>query len=185
MLETLRQATKTWIVKLLLGIVALSFVAFGGDFISGGLFGRGPAIEVGGTEIPAAEVNNEFKRAVDRLQPMFGGKLTADDARKMGILDRTIDQIVTRSLIDEAGRRLGLIASEEAVVAQIAADPTFKNELGQFDRDRLRAALGRIGMSEAELVRMERQNLVRGQIGDALSGGVAAPAALVDQLVRQ
>lgn len=185
MLDTFRNATKTWIVKLLFGLLVLSFLAWGvGDVIRGGLFGRGPAVEVGGTAIPAQEVQNEFKREVDRIQPLFGGKLTADDARKLGLLDRTIEQIVTRTLIDEAGRKLGLTVGDEEVVKQIAADPTFHNELGQFDRDRLRNALGRAGLSEADLVRIERQNLVRGQMAGALSGGVGAPATLTDPLVR-
>ncbi|MGE5545394.1 MAG: SurA N-terminal domain-containing protein [Solirubrobacterales bacterium] len=185
MLDTLRNASKTWVVKLLFGLLILSFVAWGvGDVIRGGLFGHGPAIEVGKTSIPAAEVNVEFKREVDRLQPMFGGKLTAEDARKLGLMDRTIETIVTRTLIDEAARRLGLAAPEDAVLAQIANDPTFRNELGQFDRDRMRMILSRNGLSEMEYLRMERGNIMRNQIGGALMAGVTPPGALVTPLVR-
>lgn len=185
MLEALRNSTKSWIVKAFFAVLALSFVAWGvGDVIRGGMFGSGPAIEVGGSAISAAEVNAEFKREVDRLQPLFGGKLTAEDARKLGLLDRTIDGIVTRTLIDEAGRRLGLTVSDEAVVAEIAADPNFRNELGQFDPDRLRIALSRAGLGEKEYLRIERNNMIRTQMAEALSDGVTAPTALVDPLVR-
>lgn len=185
MLETFRNATKTWVVKLLFALLVLSFLAWGvGDVIRGGLFGRAPAIQVGEVEVTAAEVNAEFKREVDRLQPLFGGKLTADEARKLGLLDRTIDNIVTRTLIEEAARELGLAASDEAVIARVAADPSFRNELGQFDRDLLRRALGRAGLSEKDFLRLEKGNLVRGQMAEALSGGVAAPKVLVDPLVR-
>ncbi|MBC7905437.1 MAG: peptidyl-prolyl cis-trans isomerase [Rhodospirillaceae bacterium] len=185
MLDTLRNATKTWVVKLLFALLVLSFLAWGvGDVVRGGLFGSGPAIKVGGTEISANEVNTEFKREVERLQPMFGGKLTTEDARKLGLMDRTIETVVTRTLIDEAGRRLGLAAAEDQVVARIAADPNFRSPLGQFDRDLMRRALARAGMTEAEFLRVEKSNMVRSQMAEGLSGGMAAPNMLVNPLVR-
>ncbi|OAN64484.1 SurA N-terminal domain-containing protein [Magnetospirillum moscoviense] len=185
MLDSFRNASKSWVVKLLLGLLGLSFISWGvGDVLRGGLFGRGPAIEVGKVQVTAAEVNAEFKREVARLQPLFGGKLSAEEARKMGLLDRTIQTIVTRTLIDEAARRLGLSASEDAVVAQVAADPNFRNERGEFDRELLRRALNRANLSESDYMRMEKSNMVRAQMAEALSGGLVAPVTLADPLTR-
>lgn len=185
MLDSFRNVSKSWVIKVLFGVLIVSFVAWGvGDVVRGGLFGRGPAIEVGDRKFAAAEVMTEFKRDMDMLQPQFGGKLTAADARKLGLLDRTIDTMVTRSLIDEAGRELGLATSDDAVVAKVAAEPSFRNELGQFDRDLLRRALGRAGWSEEEFMRQEKDNILRGQVAEALGGGVVAPTALSDALAR-
>lgn len=185
MLDTFRKASKSWFVKLLFALLVLSFLAWGvGDVVRGGLFGRGPAIEVGKVHVTANEVYAEFKREVERMNPMFGGKLTADDARKLGFMDRTIENIVTRVLIEEAGRRLGLAASEDNVVQRIAAAPDFRNEKGEFDRDRFRVALSRAGLNEKEFLRQERSNLVRTQLAEGLSGGIAAPKAMVEPLAR-
>jgi peptidyl-prolyl cis-trans isomerase D len=184
MLDIFRKASKTWVVKLLFALLVLSFLAWGvGDVIRGG-FARGPAIEVGHTAVSANEVRTEFKREVERLQPMFGGKLTPEDARKLGLLDRTIDSIVTRTLIDEAARSLGLAANDDAILKQIAANPAFRNEMGQFDRDLFRRALSRAGFTEDSFLRTERGNMMRNQMAEALTGGVVAPAALVDPLLR-
>ena len=92
--------------------------------------------------------------------------------------------MVNRALIDEAARRLGLATSEDTVVAKVAAEPGFRNQLGQFDRDLLRRALARVGWSEAEFMRQEKDNIVRSQLAEALSGGVGAPSAMIDPLVR-
>ncbi|CAA7613472.1 peptidyl-prolyl cis-trans isomerase [Magnetospirillum sp. UT-4] len=185
MLDSLRHASKTWVVKLLLALLVLSFLAWGiDDVVRNGLFGRGPAISVGSVEITAEQVNSEFKREMDRLQPLFGGKLTSEEARKLGLVDRTIDTIVSRTLIDEAARQLGLTVSDDAVVAQVTADPSFRNAAGQFDPDLLRRALARVGISEKQFMQMEKGNLIRGQVAAALSGGPKAPAVLVDPLVR-
>lgn len=183
MLDSFRNASKFWVVKLLLVLVALSFVAFGVGDVTG-LFGRGPAIEVGGTPITAAEVNAEFKREVERLQPMFGGKLTREDAKKLGLMDRTIDSMITRHLIGEAANRLGLTISNEFAVARITEDPAFRNQLGLFDRDQMRRALGRAGISETDFMKEEKRNLIRSQMSEGLSGGLTAPKVLVDPLVR-
>lgn len=184
MLDTFRKASKSWFVKLLFALLALSFLAWGIEGLRGGMFGRGPAIEVGKVQVSAQEVTIEFKREVERLNPMFGGKLTAEDARKLGFMDRAIENMITRILIEEAGRRLGLAASEDNVVARIAADPNFRNEKGEFDRARFRFALQRAGLSEKEFVRQERANLVRTQLAEGLSGGIKAPGTLVDPLSR-
>lgn len=184
MLETFRNASKTWVVKLFFAILALSFISWGvGDVIRGG-FGRGAAIEVGKSAVTAPEVLAEFKREVERLQPLFGGKLTPEDARKLGLLDRTVDSIVTRTLIDEAGRSLGLIAGDEAIFAQVTANPAFRNELGLFDRDLFRRALSRANFTEDGFLKAERSNMIRTQVAAALGGGVIAPTTLVDPLLR-
>lgn len=183
MLDVFRTASKTWIVRLLFAMLALSFVAWGaGDFVRGGV-GRTPAVEVGKTTMSAGEVMAEFKREVERLQPLFGGKLTAEDARKMGMLDRTIDSIIARTLIDEAGRSLGLIATDESILRRVAANPAFKGPTGQFDRDVFRSRLARLGYTEDSFMKTERANMVRGQMIETVAAGIVAPKALTEPLL--
>lgn len=184
MLDVFRKASKSWVIKILFAILALSFVAWGaGDVVRGGL-SRGPAIEVGKTSVTAPEVMAEFKREVERLQPLFGGKLTPEDARKMGMLDRTIDSIITRSLIDEAARGLGLATNDEAILRRLAANPAFRGPTGQFDRDTFRARLSRAGFTEDSFMRAERANMIRNQMAETLAAGISAPTALADPLQR-
>ncbi|MCR6631990.1 MAG: SurA N-terminal domain-containing protein [Magnetospirillum sp.] len=184
MLDTFRKASKSWFVKLLFALLALSFLAWGIEGLRGGMFGRGPAIEVGSAQIAAAEVEAEFKREVERMQPVFGGKLTAEDARKLGFMDRTIENLVTQSLVEEAGRRLGLAASDDNVVARVAGNPSFRNEKGEFDKNLYRRALAMAGMSERDFLRREKANIVRGQLAEGLSGGIQAPKVLAEPLAR-
>nr|CAM75395.1 peptidyl-prolyl cis-trans isomerse D [Magnetospirillum gryphiswaldense MSR-1] len=185
MLDSFRNASKSWVIKVLFGLLVLSFLAWGvEDVARNGLFGRGPAITVGDRDFAAAEVMVEFKRDMDQLQPQFGGKLSMADARKLGLMDRTIDSIVTRTLVDEAARGLSLATSDDEVIAKVAAEPSFRNQLGQFDRDLLRQALSRAGWSEQEFMRQEKDNILRTQLAESLSGGLTAPQALTEPLIR-
>ncbi|MDO8606404.1 MAG: SurA N-terminal domain-containing protein [Phaeospirillum sp.] len=184
MLDVFRKASKSWIIKILFALLALSFVAWGaGDVVRGGI-SRGPAIEVGKTSVTTPEVMAEFKREVERLQPLFGGKLTPEDARKMGMLDRTIDSIITRSLIDEAARGLGLATNDEVILRRLAGNPAFRGPTGQFDRDTLRSRLSRAGFTEDSFMRAERANMIRNQMAETLAAGMTAPVTLVDPLLR-
>lgn len=183
MLDVFRTASKTWIVRLLFALLALSFVAWGaGDVVRGGV-GRSPAIEIGKTSMSAAEVMAEFKREVERLQPLFGGKLTPEDARKMGMLDRTIDSLIARTLIDEAARSLGLSATDETILRRVASNPAFKGPTGQFDRDVFRSRLARLGFTEDSFMKTERTNMVRNQMVETVAAGIGAPVALTDPLL--
>ena len=184
MLDVFRSASKTWVVRLLFALLALSFVAWGaGDVVRGGV-GRSPAIEIGKTSMSAAEVMGEFKREVERLQPLFGGKLTPEDARKMGMLDRTIDSLIARTLIDEAARSLGLAATDETILRRVASNPAFKGPTGQFDRDIFRSRLARLGHTEDSFMKTERTNMVRNQMVETVAAGIGAPQALSDPLLN-
>ena len=57
MLNSFRNASRSWVVKLLFGLLVVSFVASGGgDVVRGGLIGKGPAIELGCHENEGDEV---------------------------------------------------------------------------------------------------------------------------------
>ena len=186
MLHTFRNAAKTWVVKLLFALLALSFVAWGvGDFVRRSAMGTGPAISVGGVDVSASEVEMEFKREVERQQEQFKGHLTEELARKIGYLDKTIQTITTRLLVDNAARKLGLAVSDAAVLQAVTNDPNLKNEQGVVDRERLRAALTRMGMTEAGFLKVARAEQQRNQLAQAMTGGVIAPMTLVDPLVRR
>ena len=186
MLHTFRNAAKTWVVKLLFALLALSFVAWGvGDVVRRGALGTGPAIVVGSVDVSSAEVETEFKRQIERMQPQFKGQLTEDVARKIGFLDQTIQTITTRLLVDGATSSLGLAASDDTVLKSVINDPNLKNEQGQMDRERLRASLARMGMTEVAFLKMERADQTRKQLAGAVTGGIAAPMTLVDPLARR
>jgi len=182
MLDFFRKASKTWVVKLLFALLALSFVAWGvGDVVRGGGT-RGPAIEVGHTKVSSAEVQTEFKREVERLQPLYGGKLSPEEARKTGVFERVVQAVITRALIDESARALGLVSVDEPILRKVAANPAFRGANGQFDREVFRARLSRAGLSEEMFLKTERSNQVRTQMVEALSGTVVPPSALATPL---
>lgn len=182
MLEALRKAAHSFVAKILFALLILSFAVWGiGDVVRGGL-ATAPAIVVGKIDISAPEVLSQYRREVTRLQRMFGPQFTEEQARQMGMLDSTIEQMAARALLDQAAMDLDMVVSDEAVMQALSANPTFRNELGQFDRYRLRQAITQAGYGEEQFIAMARRDLMRSQLITAVSGGMAPPQALVDSL---
>lgn len=184
MLETLRKSTKSWIIKILFVLLILSFGIWGVEDVVRLNASRSPAITVGHTDIAVDQVVQEFKRQVRQLQSALGGNLTEEQARQLGLLDNTIDQMVVRGLLDQAADDFGMLADDDALRRNIAAMPAFRNQLNQFDPNMFRQALASAGLSEERFVAMERQNMLRSQLVDAVSGGTTAPQALIEPLFR-
>lgn len=182
MLEALRTAAHSFIAKILFGLLILSFAVWGiGDVVRGGL-ATAPAIVVGKIDISAEEVQSQYRREVTRLQRMFGPQFTEEQARQMGMLDSTIEQMAARALLDQAAMDLDMVASDEAVMQALSANPAFRNELGQFDRYRLRQAINQAGYGEEQFIAMARRDLMRSQLIATVSAGMTPPKVLVDSL---
>ncbi len=86
MLQVLRKQAGSWVAKVLLGLLILSFAVWGiGDIFFGE---RDPVVaEVGGVKITSSELEREFRRELARVSPMFGGRLDREQAKQLGLLD--------------------------------------------------------------------------------------------------
>ena len=82
----------------------LSFALWGmGDIFSGGFFGNTVA-EVGPVKIGAQQVGNEYQRELNRLRSM---NVNAEQARQMGLLDRVVQNMVSRASFDAEAKSVG------------------------------------------------------------------------------
>jgi peptidyl-prolyl cis-trans isomerase D len=184
MLDTFRNASQSWFIKILFGLLIISFGVWGiGDVVRERAELK-PAITVGKQSISAVEVAEEFRHDTERLSAMFGGKLTRDQARQFGLLQRTIEQMVNRALVDEAASNLGLGVDDESLRRIIATTPAFQNELHVFDKTLYQHVLSRAGFTERQFVKMEKGDIAREQVGQMIGGGLKAPTLMADPLYR-
>lgn len=181
MLRSLRQTTGSWIVKIFLGIIMLSFAVWGiGDIL------QGPSdttvAVVGNTEISASHFSNSYQREYQRIASRFGGRLSTEDARNLGLIDATLQQVVGQALFQQAAADLGLTASDTVIAANIRANAAFRNAVGQFDPAIFQQALANNGFNEESYVAATRRDIARDQLLGAVTANAKAPSALVDRL---
>ncbi|WP_158240502.1 SurA N-terminal domain-containing protein [Telmatospirillum siberiense] len=184
MLDSFRKASQSWFIKILFALLILSFGIWGIGDVVRERADQQPAITVGKQTIPAAEVAEEFRRDTERLSSVFGGKLTSEQARQFGLLQRTVEQIVNRTLVDQAAANLGLGVDENTLRRIIAEIPAFQNELHVFDKNVYQRALVRAGLTERQFIAMEKGDIAREQIGQMVASGLKAPSLMADPLYR-
>jgi peptidyl-prolyl cis-trans isomerase D len=184
MLQTIREKTTGMVVKILFGILVLSFAVWGiGDYA---LLRNvdDTAIKVGETKVTLQQLDVEYRQARDRLRRAFGGEVDESLLRQFGVLDQTVERATTQAALDEEARRLGLVVSDALVRTRIANDPMFRGPTGQFDRFQFQRLLFENGFSEQRFVELVRADVRRQALLDAFEIGAVVPAALVDRVYR-
>jgi peptidyl-prolyl cis-trans isomerase D len=183
MLNVLRQQAGSWVVKLLLLLLVVSFAIWGiGDVFFRG--GHNPAVaSVGGSEIPASELADGFNRSLSNLQQRLGGNIDRQQAIRLGLMQQTLQDLIARRLIDLRAQDMGLTVSDATLQQMVTSNPVFQTG-GQFDRDRFEQLLRANGMTEKGYLASLRQDIARSDLTGSLAGPVAVPDALVDKLYR-
>ena len=179
-----RRVVAKWFTIFLFGLLISSFALWGvGDiFRDGGQ--HGPVIQAGETEIGPNEFARSYRRQFNQLRQRLGGQLTPDMAEQLGVDERIIRQIATRAVFQEATRDMGLVISEDQLVAQITEQDAFRNSQGQFQRARFETALRRSGLSEAQYLGLLETDIQRDLLVTAATAGVRAPGVLTTDLYQ-
>src|SRR6478609_8777978 len=96
---------------------------------------------LGGTSVSIDEVRDRFNRQIEQIQRQTGQRPEPEQALRYGLHIRALEDVVQRSVIDNAMLHYGLIVSDSEVQATIARNPTFQGTTGSFDPAKYRALL--------------------------------------------
>ena len=174
MLGALRNASKGWTAKILLGLLIASFAVWG---VSGAFINRtdDAVVTAGSTVVSSNQYRLAYNRALNTLSQRFGTRLTAEQAAALGIDQAVLGDIVAGAVLDEQARELELGITDDELARAVADDPAFEGIGGRFDRGRFRSILRSIGMTEQEYLE-ERMNVARRQqLLTAIASDAAVP----------
>ncbi|MEI2301056.1 SurA N-terminal domain-containing protein [Ensifer sp. MJa1] len=181
MLEFLRSAAQTWVVKGLLIILVLSFMVWGGSSLT--MTNQSDAVvTVGDVKVKAPEFRLAYETALAQASRQLGTRLTPQQARAFGIEQRVYSQIVAGAALDQLANDMNLGLSQDRLARLIADDPAFHSVNGQFDRLTFSSVLRNAGLREQDYINSQSQTAIRSQIVDALSDGYTAPKVLTDAI---
>ena len=174
MLNSLRNAARSWVAKLMLVLLVLSFAVWG---ISGQIFGGlgSNVVTVGDTRVSILEYRLAYDRQVAMLSQQFGTPLTREQAQAFGIDNQVLAQLVAGAVLDEQAREMRLGLSRDRLAALTAEDPAFQGPDGRFNRAQFEYVLQQIGMRPQDYLKNREQVAIREQIVEAVSDGMAAP----------
>ncbi|HEX8447802.1 MAG TPA: SurA N-terminal domain-containing protein, partial [Sphingomonas sp.] len=183
MLSFFRRMLKSWVVVLVLVLVA-GAVVFSGVGTPNGLGGAGGGADgetlasMDGGKIGTIEadrrVRDEYNRA---LQQQPG--LTMAAFIQGGGVDATLRRLVSAKAVELWARAHGFTASKRLVDGEIASIPAFQGPTGSFDETTFRGLLARERISEQQLRADIAGDLIRRQVLGPIAGGTRATDALV------
>jgi len=179
MLSALRTAAGTWVAKLLLVLLVVSFAVWGisGSMVNG--FGGNSVVTAGDTTVSPIEYRLAYDRQLAVLSQQFGQRLTREQARTLGIEDQVLAQLAAGAVLDEQASRLGLGLSKENLADLTMSDPAFQGPDGRFSRQQFDYVLRQIGMRPEDYLSSRGQVAIRQQIVEAVSDGLKTPDAFL------
>lgn len=171
MMDRLREGVSSIAVKIILGLIILSFIFAGvGNYLISG--SNNAAAKVGGTEIARGEFEQAYQNERNRMQSQLGdyfSNLLADPSYVASFRKSVLDRMVNDLLLEQHAESLGLRVSDDQIRQAILEMPQFQNE-GKFDQDIYQSALRRAGFTPDSFAEYLRRDLVRNQLVTALQG---------------
>jgi peptidyl-prolyl cis-trans isomerase D len=187
MITAIRRMFSSTLGKILaLGFVAFIGVAFAlsdvtGNSTFGGIGGANVA-KVGSEEIGVGELRDRVRLAYNQARQNQPGMTMAAFVESGG-LDQVLNQLVEGLAFDQFATEMGFGVSKRLIDGRIADIPAFAGVSGSFDQTAFETFLRQNGMTEAQLRRDLRQQLLIEQIAapiasmPRLAPGMAQPYA--------
>ena len=181
MLQQMRQLSKSWVSSIFLGGLALSFGVWGIADIFRGNTDTSVAT-VGNQTISYDEFQRDYKNFLRGAASQLGHEVTLDEARAKGLDRQALQIMLSRSALDQMVAKYGLRVTDAQLSSTIRAIPAFRGPLGSFDHQTFLYRLQNAGYTEDGFVQIERQDLSRSQLLDAVHGAVQLPPGYAQML---
>ncbi|MDE0331823.1 MAG: SurA N-terminal domain-containing protein [Nitrospinae bacterium] len=174
MLRFLREKGKSWVLKALLGFVALTFVSFGGFALTDRQVDSGSsrvAAWVGDTPISVHEFEQRYYQRAETLRRQLGEAFNEELARRLGLRRQTLDSLVVEKLQMREAQRLGIEVTNAQVALQVQSLALFQRN-GKFDAQQYRSTLESNGITPRQFEENQRRVILLNQLRDYVNLGV-------------
>src|SRR5574341_421534 len=113
MLISLRSKGASWVVKILFGLLIVSFGFWGIPQTFRSFQWAPVAATVGDTDITAEELRKAVDFEVKNLQRKFGNQLQPEQLRRLGLVDRALDGLIEPALLEAYATDLDMAVPDE------------------------------------------------------------------------
>lgn len=171
MMDNLRAAANHVVLKIILALIALSFVLTGmGNYLIGG--SGDYAAKVNGQQISRSQleqaVQNERSRQQESLGERFSA-LAANEGYMQQMRQQVLAQLVDETLLDQYAQTLGLAIDDQQIKHAIFAIPAFRTD-DHFDNNKYRAIINNMGLTPDQYAQLMRKQLLTQQLIQGIGG---------------
>ena len=180
MLQFIRSKVTSIFIKVLFGILILSFAIWGiGDIFLGNKDGEA-VISIGDKEYNA----NYFLSAYDKARRAMRLPPEYEDLVKPQIIESVKQSIIRNGLLSAETLNLNLVYGDTQLKKWVGRSEAFRDSSGKFDPELLRQALFNSGLSEADFFSSLREEMRNNQLISAVASSVSPPDILIEKIFK-
>ena len=171
MMDNLRTAANSVVLKIIFGIIIVSFILTGvSSYLIGG--NNTYAAKVNGQEIGRGQFENAVAGERNRMQQQMGdqfSELASNENYMKSMRQQVLNRLIDEALLDQYARHLGLGISDDQVKDAILKTQAFQSN-GKFDNTRYNALVNQMGMTADQYAQALRNQLTSQQLINAIAG---------------
>ncbi|AKJ42761.1 peptidylprolyl isomerase [Pragia fontium] len=171
MMDNLRAASNSVVLKVILALIILSFVLTGvGSYLGSG--SNSSVAEVNGQEIDRAKFENAVIDERNRLQQQLGeqfSQLAGNESYVKQMRQQVLNRMINDTLLDQYAAKIGLAIGDDQVKLNIQNSEEFATN-GKFDNGKYRDLLNRFRIAPEQYAEMVRKQLLTQQLLAAFAG---------------
>ncbi|MFT2795304.1 peptidylprolyl isomerase [Serratia sp. N21D137] len=183
MMDNLRAAANHVVLKIILGLIILSFLLTGVVSYQGSAGDY--AAKVNGQVIERAQLEQAFQSERSRMQQELGDRFSAmagNEGYMQQMRQQVLSQLIDKSLLDQYAKTLGLSASDDQVKEAIRQESYFQTD-GKFDNAKYLDLITRSGFSADQYAQYTRQRLINQQMIQGFGGSDIVPPSEAESMV--
>lgn len=176
MLKFFRDQKDSWLVKGILILTALSFMSlFGIQGMSEMRIRNRPVATLKGKSLTIQDFLNEYNRSVEMLRRLSNGEFSQADANKSGLPMRTLNELVSRAVLERVVDTMRLTVSEDDVRETVRNMAAFSGYDGEFNMAVFKEYLQNTGKTENQFISEMFLQMKADQLLDAVKASVVVP----------
>jgi peptidyl-prolyl cis-trans isomerase D len=163
MLNFIRKQSDTWLVKTILWMIVLAFVAtIFYSWGAGGQFGGAnkTVATVNGMEIKTNEFERAYGNIVNFYREQFRGQFSEEMAAKLQLKENALDALIQNRLVLLEAEKMNLMVSDQELAESISKQPQFQRD-NKFSNSLYQNYLRFSRISAKDFEDSQRKNLLR------------------------
>jgi peptidyl-prolyl cis-trans isomerase D len=178
MLDLMRRNASSWVIKTILGFIALTFIWWGVGSFTGEQ--ADTVATVGKRRITASELEQAVSTLEKTYRDVYGAAFTRDMASALDLRGQALETLVQKEILLAEASRMGLEASDAEVRRDISTNPAFQAN-GAFSEERYRSILDYNRMSTGAYEASKRTEITLRKV----EGVITAAARVTEREARE
>lgn len=175
MLDVIRRNSQSWVVKVIFAAIILTFVFWGANSMTSD--SAEVLAKVNGESIYRNDLMQELRVEIQNIQFTNPGMGQLDDEQVNMLAYQILSRMVSRTLMEQEAKKLGITVSDAELSAMVTAMPDFRDATGRFSHDIYKDRLSNMGLKVAKFEEMLSGDIMLNKLQSYITSSIKVEPA--------